>query len=159
MSGKPPALVSAPRPDSPGRDRVWFRNTTAASALIALLAAGPLAPRLAGGAGFGIAAGVLYAGGDVATKAAVAGGAALAFVAVVLACHGLAFVSLQLSFQRGGALATAGVSALFMNALPIAAGMIVFREGLPGGALGALRVLAFAAVVAGAVLLSRPART
>jgi hypothetical protein len=123
----------------------------AASLVVAGLAAGR---RVA--AGLGVAAGVLYAGGDVATKAAVGGGPAVAFVAAVLACHGLAFVALQLGFQRGGALATAGVSTLLTNALPIAAGMAVFGEGLPAGPLGAVRVLAFAAVVAGAVLLARP---
>jgi len=123
-----------------------------ASAAVAALAAGPLAARLAGGAGFGIAAGTLYAAGDVATKAAVAGGAAVAFTAAVLACHGLAFVALQLGFQRGSALSTAGVSTLLTNALPIAAGTLIFSEALPGGALGGLRVFAFAAVVAGAVL-------
>jgi hypothetical protein len=114
------------------------------------------AVRLPGGAGFGVAAGVLYAAGDVATKAAVAGGpAVLAFVAAVLACHGLAFVALQLGFQRGGALATAGVATLLTNALPILAGTVVFHEGLPGGAFGVLRVAAFAAVVCGAALLGR----
>jgi hypothetical protein len=120
----------------------------------ASLAVAAVAPgRLAGGTGFGIAAGVLYAAGDVATKAAVAGGIALAFVVAVLACHGLAFVALQLGFQRGGALATAGVSTLLTNALPIAAGTVLFHEGVPSGALGVLRVAAFAAVVAGAALL------
>jgi hypothetical protein len=127
-----------------------------ASVAVASFAAGPLSPRLAGGAGFGIAAGTLYAGGDVATKAAVGGGTAIIFAAAVLACHGLAFVSLQLGFQRGGALATVGVSTLFTNALPIAAGMTLFQEGLPAGVLGALRMLAFAAVVVGAALLARP---
>jgi hypothetical protein len=115
------------------------------------------AAQLAAGAGFGVAAGVLYAAGDVATKAAVGGGAAVAFAAAVLACHGLAFVALQLGFQRGGALATAGVSTLLTNALPILAGMLVFHEGLPAGLLGAARVVAFACVVAGAALLCRPA--
>jgi hypothetical protein len=130
------------------------------SLLVAVLTAGPAAKRLAGGAGFGVAAGVLYAGGDVATKAAVAGGAAAAFAAAVLACHGLAFVALQLGFQRGGALATVGVSTLLTNAVPIAAGMAVFSEGLPGGVLGAARIMAFGCVVAGAALLARPdART
>jgi hypothetical protein len=122
----------------------------ACSAGIAALAA----PRLPGGAGYGIAAGVLYAAGDVATKAAVGGGAAVAFTAAVLTCHGLAFVALQLGFQRGGALATAGVSTLLTNALPILAGTILFHEGLPGGPLGAVRVAAFTAVVAGAALLA-----
>ena len=81
-------------------------------------------------AGLGVAAGVLYAAGDVATKAAVPGGARLGFVPVLLACHGLAFVALQLGFQRGGVLATAGVATLLTNALPIAAGTTIFGEGL-----------------------------
>jgi hypothetical protein len=116
-----------------------------------------LAPALvAGAAGFGLAAGTLYAAGDVATKAATSGSARLAFVPVVLACHGLAFVCLQLGFQRGGALASAGLATLLTNALPILAGMTLFDEGLPGGARGAVRVLAFVAVVAGAAVLAAP---
>jgi hypothetical protein len=132
-------------------------STVVAIWVVASLVAAAIAPgRIPGGAGFGVAAGVLYAAGDVATKAAVGGGIALAFVAAVLACHGLAFVALQLGFQRGGVLATAGVSTLLTNALPIAAGVVLFHEGLPGGALGALRVTAFAGVVVGAALLARP---
>jgi hypothetical protein len=98
---------------------------------------------------------VLYAAGDVGTKAAVGGGARLVFMVPVLACHGLAFVALQLGFQRGGALATAGVATLFTNALPIVAGVALYKEPLPGGALGALRVLAFASVIVGAAVLAR----
>jgi hypothetical protein len=124
--------------------------------VVSLAAAALASARLPGGAGFGLAAGVLYAAGDVATKAAVGGGAAVVFVVAVLACHGLAFVALQLGFQRGGALGTAGVSTLLTNALPILAGMLVFHEGLPDGTLGAVRVLAFAGVVAGAALLCAP---
>jgi hypothetical protein len=112
-------------------------------------------------AALGASAGLLYAAGDVATKAAVGGGARFAFVPALLACHGLAFVALQLGFQRGTALATAGVATLLTNALPIVAGTALFHEGLPDGALGALRVLAFVCVVAGAAGLARaePART
>jgi len=40
------------------------------------------------------------------------------------------------------------------NALPIAAGTIVLHEPVPSGAFGAVRVLAFAAVTAGAFLLT-----
>jgi hypothetical protein len=127
-----------------------------ASLGLAALAAGPLAVGLAGGAGLGIAAGVLYAAGDVGTKAAVAGGSRLAFVPALLACHGLAFAALQLGFQRGGALATAGMATLWMNALPIAAGSIVFGETLPPGVRGIARVAAFVCVVLGAAGLSRP---
>jgi hypothetical protein len=45
---------------------------------------------------------------------------------------------------------------LLTNALPIAAGSIVLAEPVPSGAFGGLRVLAFAAVTAGAFLLARP---
>ena len=106
----------------------------------------------------GVAAGIFYAAGDVGTKAAVAGGTRLLFVPALLACHGLAFVALQLGFQRGKALATAGVATLFTNSLPIVAGMAVFHEGIPGGAAGLARVTAFVAVVVGAAALARPER-
>jgi hypothetical protein len=128
------------------------------SVVLAGLAAGAGTRALAPGAGLGIAAGTLYAAGDVGTKAAVAGGAMLLFVPALLACHGLAFVALQLGFQRGKALATAGVATLFTNSLPIVAGMAVFQEGVPGGAAGAARVAAFVGVVAGAAALARPDR-
>jgi hypothetical protein len=98
---------------------------------------------------------VLYAAGDVATKAAVGGGTRLLFVPVLLACHGLAFVALQLAFQRGRRLATAGLAVLWTNALPILAGMVLFGEALPGGWQGGARVAAFALVLVGAVALSR----
>ncbi len=127
------------------------------SVALAALAAGPAAAVITRAAGLGMAAGVLYAAGDVGTKAAVSGGFHPAFVPALLACHGLAFVALQLGFQRGGALTTAGLATLWTNALPIAAGMFVFGDPLPGGALGVARVAAFAAVVVGAALLTRPA--
>jgi hypothetical protein len=130
---------------------LWIAVSLAAAAL----AAGPLGRVLAGGAGLGIAAGILYAAGDVGTKAAVSGGARLAFVPVLLACHGLAFVALQLGFQRGSALATAGLASLWTNALPIAAGTVLFAESLPPGAPGIARIAAFVCVLLGAVALAR----
>ena len=130
----------------------WMAVSVGAAALLA----GPLARGLAGGAGLGMAAGMLYAAGDVGTKAAIVGGARLAFVPALLACHGLAFVALQLGFQRGGALATAGMATLWTNALPIAAGTILFAESLPHGLRGLARLVAFACVVIGAAALARP---
>jgi hypothetical protein len=127
---------------------LWLAGSAVAACLSAVV--------LGGAAGLGIAAGVLYSAGDVATKAAFGGGVRLAFVPAVLAAHGLAFVALQLGFQRGGALTTAGLSTLFTNALPIVAGVALFRERLPGGVAGDARVAAFALVVACAVLLARP---
>jgi hypothetical protein len=99
---------------------------------------------------------VLYAAGDVSTKAAVAGGLVLVLIPALLAFHGLAFVSLQLGFQRGSALATAGIATLWTNALPIAAGTVLFGETIPDGPLGAARVVSFVCLVGGAVALGRP---
>lgn len=131
---------------------LWVGIAAAAAAL----AAGPARFALAPGAGLGVAAGLLFAAGDIATKAAVGGGVRLAFIPVLLGCQGIGFVCLQLGFQRGGAMATAGVATLFTNALPIAAGVFVFGDLVPGGALGVLRTAAFVIVTAGAALLARP---
>jgi hypothetical protein len=126
--------------------------------LAASLAGAGLAARmLPSGAGLGIAAGALYAAGDVGTKAALGGGGRLLFVPALLACDGLAFVCLQLAFQRGGRLATAGLAVLWTNALPIAAGTLLFAEALPGGAQGPERIAAFGLVLVGAVALARTA--
>lgn len=127
----------------------------AASGLAAAICVAAKPRFLALGAGLGLAAGILYAAGDVATKAAVAGGAAVAFAAAVLGFHGLAFVALQLGFQRGSALATAGVASLFTNALPIVAGTTIFHEGVPSGFEGVARIVAFVSVVLGAAALAR----
>jgi hypothetical protein len=78
----------------------------------------------------------------------------LAFWGLLPVCHGLAFMALQLSFQRGTTLATAGVSSLLTNVLPILAGLMLFSEHMPGGAAGLLRELGFAGAVLGATLLA-----
>jgi hypothetical protein len=129
---------------------LWILVSGAAAALVA----GPGSKFLASGAGLGAAAGIMYAAGDVGTKAAVFGGWRFLFVPVLLACHATGFVALQFGFQRGGALATAGVATVLTNALPIVAGTVLFSEGIPSGAAGVARVGAFAAVVVGAALLA-----
>jgi drug/metabolite transporter (DMT)-like permease len=104
---------------------------------------------------WGIASGILFAAGDIATKMAVSGGLEnVAFLVCLIVFYGAGTAVLQAAFQRGGALTTAGLSTLLANALPIAAGMVLFHEPLPSGWIGAVRVAAFAAVVAGAVLLA-----
>jgi hypothetical protein len=129
------------------------------SVLLAGVAALPAAGMLRPGAGLAAAAGLFYSAGDVATKAAVDGThPALLFWGLLLACHGLAFVCLQLSFQRGTALATAGVSTLLTNMLPILAGVTVFAEHMPGGLAGALRAAGFAGAVLGGTLLAATGR-
>ena len=142
-----------------GSSWTWIAGWMLGSALLAGLVAVASRRSAAAGAAFGAAAGLLYAAGDVGTKAAVAGGGRVAFVPALLAAHGLGFGMLQLGFQRGGALATAGIATLFTNGVPIAAGMLLFHEPMPPGAHGMLRGVAFAAVVAGAVLLVRAGAT
>jgi hypothetical protein len=105
-------------------------------------------------ASLGCAAGLLFGVGDLATKGAVSGNGPL-FVPVLAACTALGFVALQLAFQRGRVLETAGVSTLVNNMIPIVGGLLVFHEALPGGLAGVARVGSFAAVVVGAVLLAR----
>lgn len=126
---------------------IWIGASLAAAAVLARFYA--TAP------GLGTSAGILYAAGDIGTKAAVGGGGRLLFVPLLLACHGLAFVCMQLAFQRGGKLASAGLAVLWTNALPIVAGTVLFAEVLPSGIRGAFRVTAFVLVLVGAVALSR----
>lgn len=126
-----------------------------ASAVLALIVAIPARVLLKPGAGLAVAAGLLYAAGDVATKAAVGRiSPVFLFALFIPVCHGLAFAALQLSFQRGTAMATAGVSSLLTNVLPILAGLTIFAEHLPGGAAGILRGLGFGGAVLGATLLA-----
>ena len=127
--------------------------------LAAALGAVRYAPRLIGGGpAFGLATGVLFAAGDVATKTVVTGGAHAFFIPALIVCYGLGTVVLQAGFQRGNALVTAGIATLFTNALPIVAGMTIYDEPLPEGALGAVRVCAFSLVIVGAALLARQQR-
>ena len=104
----------------------------------------------------GLAGGLFFAIGDISTKVATEGGARVGFVLTVILGYTLGTAFLQLGYQAGGALTVAGLATLLTNAVPIAAGTIVLDEPVPGGALGGLRLLAFVAVTAGAVLLARP---
>ena len=91
--------------------------------------------------------------GDLATKGAV-DGVGLLFIPILAACTALGFVTLQLAFQRGRVLETAGSSTLVNNLIPIVGGVVVFHEPIPAGAAGVARVASFVAVVVGAVLLA-----
>jgi drug/metabolite transporter (DMT)-like permease len=104
----------------------------------------------------GIAGGLMFSIGDISTKVATQGGARFAFAVTLILGYTLGTSLLQMGYQRGGALTVAGLATLFANAMPIAAGTIVLREPVPSGVLGALRVLAFVAVIAGGILLATP---
>ena len=113
---------------------------------------------IARAAELGIAAGLFFAAGDVSAKLVSFGGVWFATLLPLVACYALGTSVLQGAFQHGSALTAAGLATLVTNAVPIAAGTIVLHEPVPGGVLGALRVLAFGGVTAGAVLLARPAK-
>ena len=107
----------------------------------------------------GVAGGLFFSIGDISVKVATQGAARAAFAIGVIAGYSLGTAFLQLGYQKGGALTVAGLATLLTNALPIAAGTVVLGEPVPSGAFGAVRILAFAAVTLGAILLARPDRT
>ncbi|MGN6168112.1 MAG: hypothetical protein ACTHQQ_08045 [Solirubrobacteraceae bacterium] len=131
---------------------LWLGGSAAACAA----AIGPGRSLLGAGAAFGVATGIAFAAGDVATKATVAGDLVLA--PAMIACYAAGTMLLQMGFQRGGALVTAGLATLLTNAIPIVAGTTIFHEPLPGGVFGALRALAFATVIISGVFLARHTR-
>jgi len=122
---------------------------------LSLIAVGALMFGVRSGAAFGAGAGLLYASGDIATKAAFASAHHLEFIVALLACHGLGFVALQRGFQLGDALQTAGLSTMLTNSVPIAAGIAIFHDGMPVGVLGIVRGAAFGLVLFAAVVLAR----
>jgi hypothetical protein len=121
----------------------------AVAAVLALVVSRRVRPA----ASLGAASGILFGVGDMATKGAVSGNGPY-FIPVLAVCTALAFVVLQLAFQRGRVLETAGVSTLVNNLIPIAGGLILFHEAVPSGLAGLARLASFCAVVVGAVLLA-----
>jgi hypothetical protein len=147
------SLLSA-HGEGSGATKAWVGVWLGASAVAAGLCLTLLARAVGRAPAWGIASGVLFAAGDVATKMAVSGSVSdVPFLLALIVFYGTGTAVLQAAFQYGGALTTAGLSTLMTNALPIAAGMVLFHEPLPSGWIGVVRIAAFAAVVAGAVLL------
>ncbi len=149
------SLTGGTEPDAEGSlvpIGLWLGGTCAAAVLV--LTAGRAFVGAA--AADGIAGGLLFSCGDISTKLATQGGARAAFALAAIGGYLLGSSLLQIGYQRGAALTIAGIATLLTNALPIAAGSVLLGEAPPGGALGALRILAFATVTAGAVLLARP---
>jgi hypothetical protein len=131
---------------------LWIGASCALALLVLLLARRFL--------GFAVAAafagGLFFSIGDISTKVATQGGMRLLFVLTLLVGYTAGTALLQVGYQRGGALTVAGLATLLTNAVPIAAGTVVLDEPVPPGAFGGVRVLAFAAVTVGALLLARP---
>jgi hypothetical protein len=131
---------------------VWMA-ACALAALIVLAVA-----RMRGGGAVavseGIAGGLFSSIGDLSTKLATQGGERLGFVVTVAIGYVVGTGLLQLGYQRGETLTVAGIGTLFTNAVPIVAGTVLLAEPVPTGIFGVLRVGAFCAVVAGAILLA-----
>jgi hypothetical protein len=137
-----------------GEILLWL-GLTAGVALV-LVALGPRLGAVA--VAYGLAGGLFFSIGDVSTKVATEGGSRAAFVLPLIVGYTAGTALLQVGYQAGGALTVAGLATLLTNALPIAAGTVVLDEPVPGGTLGGVRILAFAAVTAGAVFLARPGK-
>jgi drug/metabolite transporter (DMT)-like permease len=131
---------------------LWLGGTCAAAALV--LTAGRTL--VGAGAADGIAGGLLFSVGDISIKVATQGGTRAVFALAAIFGYLLGTSLLQIGYQRGAALTIAGIATLLTTALPIAAGNALLHEALPTGGLRVLRILAFATVTAGAILLARP---
>ncbi|MGH3001337.1 MAG: hypothetical protein ACRDM1_01465 [Gaiellaceae bacterium] len=107
-------------------------------------------------AAFGLAAGLMFAGGDISVKLVVYGGWWLIAVSTLLIFYGVGTMRLQAAFQQGDALTAAGMATLATNAVPIAAGFVLFDERLPVGVYGGLQLAGFTSIVLGAVALANP---
>ena len=131
---------------------VWLGASGAGALLILLLGRALVGAAVAAG----IAGGIFFSIGDISTKLVTQGGVRTGFLITLILGYLLGTVLLQVGYQAGGALTVAGLATLLTNALPIAAGTIVLEEPVPSGVYGGLRILAFAAVVVGGVLLASP---
>jgi len=150
------SLVGTSQADRPP-DGVAVTIWLAGSAGAALMLAGSRL-RLARGASLGLAAGLLFAGGDMSAKLVVYGGVWFAAVISLIVCYALGTSVLQGAFRHTDALTAAGLATLATNAVPIAAGFVVFGEQLPHGAKGTLQVAAFASLIVSAAFLARAER-
>ncbi|HEU4976698.1 MAG TPA: hypothetical protein VFT50_16510 [Baekduia sp.] len=133
--------------------------------VVALACCG-IASRVRDGSGpvLALAAGLLWGGSDVTIKAAtptlVDHGLLVLLTPYALVILALSLVGLVVSarsLQLGPAVAVIAITSAAANVVTIAAGSLVFSEPLPdgGGAL-ALRLLAFAAVIAGSTVTRAP---
>ena len=130
---------------------VWL----AAAAGIAIALTAVRIP-LSRAAALGLAAGLLFSDGDISAKLVSIGGIWLVALVPLVACYAAGTSVLQAAFQHGSALTAAGIATLVTNAVPIAAGFVLFDEALPRGARGGLQIAAFASIVASAGLLGSP---
>jgi drug/metabolite transporter (DMT)-like permease len=104
-------------------------------------------------ASLGLATGLLFADGDISAKLVGYGGLWLVALATLIVAYGIGTSVLQSAYQRGDVLTAAGTATMVTNAVPIAAGFVLFHEMLPHGVRAALQIAAFASLVVSAVAL------
>jgi drug/metabolite transporter (DMT)-like permease len=109
--------------------------------------------RFARAASLGLAAGLLFADGDISAKLVGYGGWWLVALAPLIVAYATGTSVLQWAYQRGDALTAAGLATMATNVVPIAAGFVLFGETLPHGTRAVLQIAAFACLVASAVAL------
>lgn len=143
----------ADRPPESGLIVLWLACSVGVALALAVSS-----PGLARAPALGLAAGLLFAGGDISAKLVVWGGGWLLAAFSLIVCYALGTSILQRGFQHGDALTPAGLATLAANAVPIAAGFVLFEEELPHGAKGALQIAAFASLVVSAAFLARTTR-
>jgi drug/metabolite transporter (DMT)-like permease len=130
---------------------IWLGACGAAAAALTVART-----RITHAATLGLAAGLLFSGGDLSAKLVVWGGPWLATAAPLVAFYALGSLQLQGAFQHGDAVTAAGIATLTTNAVPIAAGVVLLHEALPAGTSRVLQIAAFALVVVGGGLLTDP---
>jgi hypothetical protein len=133
---------------------IWL--TASAGAAVVLMV---VRTSVARAAQLGLAAGLLFANGDVSAKLVSFGGIWLVALVPLVACYATGTIVLQRAFQHGSALTAAGLATLVTNALPIAAGFVLFDEVLPRDPRGAIQIAAFASIVCSGALLGRATAT
>src|SRR5262249_3478518 len=112
---------------------IWL-GAAAAAATALIVVRRPLARAAA----LGLAAGLLFSNGAISAKLFALGGFwFLALISLIL-CYAAGTGALQTAFQHGSALTAAGIATLVTNAVPIAAGFVLFREALPSGVRGVI---------------------
>ena len=127
---------------------IWLA-ACAGGAMFLIVARVPVARAAA----LGLASGLLLADGDVSAKLIGFGGGWLLALLPLVAAYGIGTSVLQSAYQRGDALTAAGTATLVTNAVPIAAGFVLFGEVLPHGARAGFQIAAFTCLVLSAVAL------
>jgi hypothetical protein len=109
--------------------------------------------RLGRAASLGLAAGLMFADGDISAKLVGYGGLWLVVLVTLIVAYAVGTSVLQGGYQRGDALTAAGMATMVTNAVPIAAGFVLFGETLPHGLRAVAQIAAFSCLVASAVAL------